>query len=137
MAKLNINRDINYINKDFSQFRNQLINYSQTYFPNTYTDFSATSPGMMFMEQTAYVGDVLSFYLDNQFQENFLQYARQSNNIYELAYMFGYKPKLTSTSQTTLDIFQELPAKLSGSIYSPDFDYALSIKENTSFTSTG
>ena len=136
MAKLNINRDINYINKDFSQFRNQLINYSQTYFPNTYTDFSATSPGMMFMEQTAYVGDVLSFYLDNQFQENFLQYARQSNNIYELAYMFGYKPKLTSTSQTTLDIFQELPAKLSGSIYSPDFDYALNIKENASFTST-
>jgi hypothetical protein len=136
MAKLNINRDINYINKDFSQFRNQLINYSQTYFPNTYTDFSATSPGMMFMEQTAYVGDVLSFYLDNQFQENFLQYARQSNNIYELAYMFGYKPKLTSTSQTTLDIYQELPSKLVSGNYVPDFDYALSIKENPSCTST-
>jgi hypothetical protein len=135
MAKLNINRDINYINKDFSQFRNQLINYTQTYFPNTYTDFSETSPGMMFMEQTAYVGDVLSFYLDNQFQENFLQYARQSNNIYELAYMFGYKPKLTSTSQTTLDVYQEVPAILDGSTYHPDFSYSLNIKENTSFTS--
>ena len=87
---------LSYINRDFSQFREQLINFSQTYFPNTYTDFSDTSPGMMFMEQAAYVGDILSFYLDNQFQENFLQYARQSNNIYELAYMFGYKPKVTS-----------------------------------------
>ena len=63
-----VNRTINYINKDFSEYRNQLINYSQTYFPTTYTDFTPTSPGMMFMEQAAYVGDVLSFYLDNQIQ---------------------------------------------------------------------
>tara|TARA_R110002020_G_scaffold421394_1_gene630469 strand:+ start:5178 stop:7031 length:1854 start_codon:yes stop_codon:yes gene_type:complete len=135
MAKLTVNRDINYINKDFSQFREQLINYSQTYFPNTYTDFSATSPGMMFMEQTAYVGDVLSFYLDNQFQENFLQYARQSNNIYDLAYMFGYKPKLTSTSQTVLDVYQEVPAILDGSTYKPDFKYTLVLEDNSIFTS--
>ena len=136
MAKLTVNRDVNYINKDFSQFREQLITYSQTYFPNTYTDFSDTSPGMMFMEQTSYVGSILSFYLDNQFQESFLQYARQSNNIYELAYMFGYKPKLTSTSNTILDVFQEVPAIFDGSTYKPDFKYALTIKENSSFNST-
>ena len=136
MANLKVNRDVSYINRDFSQFREQLINFSQTYFPNTYTDFSDTSPGMMFMEQAAYVGDILSFYLDNQFQENFLQYARQSNNIYELAYMFGYKPKVTSTANTTLDVYQEIPSKLSGSIYSPDFDYALTIKENSQFQSS-
>ena len=53
-----------YINKDFTEYRAQLINYAQTYFPTTYTDFSETSPGMMFIEQAAYVGDVLSFYLD-------------------------------------------------------------------------
>jgi hypothetical protein len=66
-----VRRTINYLNKDFSDYREQLINYSQTYFPNTYTDFTETSPGMMFMEQAAYVGDVLSYYLDNQIQENF------------------------------------------------------------------
>jgi hypothetical protein len=136
MAKLTVNRDVNYINKSFSQFREQLINYSQTYFPNTYTDFSETSPGMMFIEQSAYIGDVLSFYLDNQFQENFLQYARQSNNIYELAYMFGYKPKLTSTSNTTLCLYQEVPAILDGGTYKPDMTYALTVKENSAFSST-
>ena len=68
-----VNRDIKYLNKDFSEFRNSLINYSKTYFPTTYTDFSETSPGMMFMEMASYVGDILSFYLDNQFQETFLQ----------------------------------------------------------------
>jgi hypothetical protein len=126
-----VNRDINYINKDFNDFRSQLINFSQTYFPNTYTDFSPSSPGIMFIEQAAYVGDVLSFYLDNQIQENFLQYARQDNNLYELAYMFGYKPKVTGLATVELSFYQLLPSKLLGSEYTPDYDYALYINENT------
>ena len=63
--------NIRYLNRDFNSIRSQLINYSQTYFPNTYTDFSDSSPGIMFMEQAAYVSDVLSFYLDNQIQETY------------------------------------------------------------------
>ena len=127
----NLNRNINYINRDFSSFRDSLINYTQTYFPQTYSDFSPSSLGMLFIEQASYVGDVLSFYLDNQLQENFIQYARQTNNVFELAYMFGYKPKITNASQVTLEIFQQLPAKtVSGSIV-PDFDYTISLPENT------
>ena len=127
----NLNRNINYINRDFSSFRDSLINYTQTYFPQTYSDFSPSSLGMLFIEQASYVGDVLSFYLDNQLQENFTQYALQTNNIFELAYMFGYKPKLTTSSQATINIYQQLPAKtISGSIV-PDFDYTLSLSENT------
>ena len=133
-----INRDINYINKDFSDFRSQLINFSQTYFPNTYTDFSPSSPGVMFMEQAAYVGDVLSFYLDNQIQENFLQYARQDNNLYELAYMFGYRPKVTGLATVDISFYQLLPAKQVAGAYLPDYDYALYINENTDIsTPTG
>lgn len=133
-----INRDINYINKDFSDFRSQLINFSQTYFPNTYTDFSPSSPGVMFMEQAAYVGDVLSFYLDNQIQENFLQYARQDNNLYELAYMFGYRPKVTGLATVDISFYQLLPAKQVAGTYLPDYDYALYINENTDIsTPTG
>jgi hypothetical protein len=129
------NRDIKYLNKDFSDFRSQLINFSQTYFPDTYTDFSPASPGMMFMEQSAYVGDVLSFYLDNQIQENFLQYARQDNNLYELAYMFGYKPKNTGLASVTADFFQLIPAKTIAGIQYPDYDYSLYIEESTQLTS--
>ena len=78
-----INREIKYLNQDFSGYRANLINYAQTYFPNSYTDFSPTSPGMMFMEMSAYVGDVLTYYINNQIQENFLQYSRQTSNIYD------------------------------------------------------
>ena len=135
MAK--VKRDISYLNKDFGDFRNQLINFSKTYFPTTYTDFSPASPGMMFMEQASYVGDVLSFYLDNQLQETFIQYARQTNNLFDLAYMFGYTPKVTSLATTQLDIFQIVPAKTVGTGSQPDFSYALDFPENTEVTGDG
>jgi len=130
-----INRDIKYINKNFDEFRSQLLNFAQTYFPTTYTDFTPSSPGVMFMEMASYVGDVLSFYLDNQVQENFLQYARQSNNLYELAYMFGYKPKTTGLATTNIDFYQLVPSILSESNYIPDYDYALFINSNTQVSS--
>jgi len=129
------NRDIKYINRDFSDFRARLIEYARTYFPQTYNDFSATSPGMMFMEQASYVGDVLSFYLDNQFQETFVQYAQQTNNVFELAYMFGYKPKTVGVAQTNITFYQQLPSKLSASVYVPDYDYALTVEGNSTVSS--
>jgi hypothetical protein len=134
MAKTN--RDIKYINRDFESFRSRLIEFSQTYFPSTYNDFSSTSPGMMFMEQSSYVGDVLSFYLDNQFQETFIQYAQQTNNVFELAYMFGYRPKTTGVAQTSVDFYQQLPSIDDGTgNYVPDYSYAITISENTTITS--
>jgi hypothetical protein len=129
-------RNITYINKDFSELRASLVDYARTYFPTTYNDFTPASPGMMFMEMAAYVGDVLSFYLDNQIQENYLQYARQTNNLYELAYMFGYKPNVTQVATTAIDFYQQVPALLSGSTYIPDFSYALFIDSNAVVNST-
>ena len=129
-------RNIQYINKDFTELRASLVDYAKTYFPTTYTDFSPTSPGMMFMEMAAYVGDVLSFYMDNQIQENFLQYARQTNNLYELAYMFGYKPNVTQVATTYIDFYQQVPAVSSGSVLVPDFSYSLLIPESSTVAST-
>ena len=134
MAK---SRDIKYINKDFGALKQNLIDYSRTYFPTSYNDFSPSSPGMMFMEMAAYVGDVLSFYLDNQLQETFLQFSRQENNLFELAYMFSYKPRVTGVASTTMDFYQQIPAIDSGGgNYVPDYSYALFINQNASIKST-
>ena len=130
-----IRRNIQYINKDFTELRASLVDYAKTYFPTTYTDFSPTSPGMMFMEMAAYVGDVLSFYMDNQVQENFLQYARQTNNLYELAYMFGYKPNVTQVANSDLDFYQQVPAVGTAPNIVPDFSYSLLVPENSTVTS--
>ena len=119
-------RDIKYLNKDFSDFRSALVDYSKTYFPTTYTDFSEASPGMMFMEMASYIGDVLSFYQDNQIQETFTQYARRFENLFDLAYVMGYKPQVTGVATVNLDFYQTVPA-LSDQ---PDYNYALLINEN-------
>ena len=126
-----LKRDIKYVNRDFNDFRNNLIEYSKTYFPNTYNDFSNTSTGMLFMEMASYVGDVLSFYLDNQIQETFITNARQTDNLYQMAYFLGYKPKTTTVASVDIDFYQKVPA-ISGE---PDFTYSISIPQNTQITS--
>ena len=130
-----VRRNIQYINKDFTELRASLINYARTYFPTTYNDFSPSSPGMMFIEMASYIGDVMSFYLDNQIQETYLQYARQTNNLYELAYMFGYKPNVTQVATVDIDFYQQVPALGAPGSQSPDFSYALFIPANTTVTS--
>jgi hypothetical protein len=130
------NKNINYLAKDFTVLKQQLIDYARTYFPNTYNDFTPSSPGTMFIDMAAYVGDILSFYLDNQIQENFLQYAREESNLLTLAYMLGYKPKVTSPAGVELTFYQQVPAIFSGSVYVPDFNYALKLAENASIGST-
>jgi len=121
------NKDIRYLNKDFATFKEALIEYAKAYYPTSYNDFSTSSPGTMFIDMAAYVGDVLSFYLDNQTQETFLEYAKQPSNLYNLAYMLGYRPKVTSAAIVNLDVYQQLPA--SGAAYLPDFNYALTVEE--------
>jgi hypothetical protein len=130
------NIDIKYINKDFSEFKNTLTEFAKTYFPSTYANFTPSSPGTMFLEMSAYVGDVLSFYLDNQIQENFIQYARQQNNIYSLAYMLGYTPKVTGAATVDIDVYQQIPSILSGTNYTPDYNYAVQLLENTQINSS-
>ena len=131
----NLSRNITYTNRDFNTFRNSLIDYSKTYFPNTYNDFSSDSTGMLFIEMASYIGDVLSFYLDNQIQETFIQYARQESNLFDLAYMLGYKPKVTTAATTEISFYQQLPAKVVGTSYIPDFDYSLKIPSGIQLTS--
>lgn len=125
-------RDIKYINKDFSSLKKTLVDFTKTYFPDTYNDFSPSSTGMLFMEMASYVGDVLSFYLDNEVQENFIQYARQKENLFNLAYLLGYRPKITSAASTEIDVYQLLPAITDGtSTVVPDYSYCLKLDENT------
>ena len=85
--------NVNYLNKDFSALKSSLMNYAKSYFPNTYRDFNETSPGMMLLEMNAYVGDVLSFYIDQQYREMLLPLAEERRNIITMAKMFGYKVK--------------------------------------------
>jgi hypothetical protein len=127
-------RDIKYINRDFSNFREQLVEFAKNYFPDTYNDFSPTSPGMMFIEMASYVGDVLSFYQDTQLQETFLQHAKDPANLYNLAYMMGYRPKSTNVSEVEIEVSQRVNAVAPN--YLPNWNQALVVQPNTRLRAT-
>jgi hypothetical protein len=133
----NEDKNISYLNKDFTNFKASLQQYAKTYFSPIYNDFTEATPGNMFIEMASYVGDVMSFYLDTQVQENFLLYAKEKENLYAQAYVMGYRPKASYASNTTLDIYQLIPAINNGGINSPDYTtYGLIIPANTPVTST-
>ncbi len=130
-----VQKDVRYLNKDFGAFREGLIEFAKTYYPNTYNDFNEASPGMMFIEMASYVGDVLSYYVDSQFKEMLLAYAEDRKTIYEMAQVYGYKPKITQPAFTNVDVFQTVPATGTGTAVKPNMKYALTINEGTQITS--
>jgi len=102
--------NVNYINKDFSSLKNSLVQYAKTYFPNSYRDFNETSPGMMLIEMSAYVGDVLSFYIDQQYREMMLPLAEERRNVINMAKMLGYKAKPIVPAYVNLKFTQVVDA---------------------------
>jgi hypothetical protein len=131
-------RDIKYVNRDFSDFRSQLIEYAKNYFPDSYNDFTPASPGMMFIEMAAYVGDILSFYQDTQLQETYIQHAKNPANLYNLAYMMGYRPKITTAAEVDVEVshlVDAIPNSTSTDVV-PDWSQALQLPANTRLKAT-
>ena len=126
-------KEVRYLNKTFPEFRQSLIDFAKVYFPNTATDFNETSPGMMFIEMAAYVGDVLSYYIDTQFRENLLNFAVEEENIINISQAFGFKPKPATAAFTTAEVFQLVPATTSASNFDPDSRFYLKIAANSVF----
>lgn len=124
-------KDIRYLNRDFTELKQSLVDFAKTYFPNSYNDFSTASPGTMFIEMAAYVGDVLSYYTDYAFKEGFIENASERRNILALAKYLGYRPKPIQGAMGEIDVFQLCPSKVdSDGSYIPDPEYTLLIKEN-------
>ena len=127
MADL-VKKDIRYLSRDFTSLKQNLIDFAKNYFPNTYQDFNETSPGMMFLEMAAYVGDVLSYYTDVTLQESMILHSSERTNILNLAQSLGYMPKNRIAATVNLDVFQIVPAIASGSTIVPDYSYAFAIE---------
>ena len=120
--------NINYTSKDFSTIKADLIEYTKSYFPDTYKDFNETSPGMMLIELSSYVGDVLSYYVDYNYKENILSTATEKRNVRRLAEFLGYKTPNKTPSVVKLKVTTTINANLDGT---PNYD---TIPANNPFT---
>ncbi len=130
--KKTLSKEVSYLGRDFTDIRENLIEFAKSYFPNQYNDFNEASPGMMFVEMAAYVGDVLNYYVDNQFRETLIQFAEERKNVLSIAQSYGYKPRLASPSIVEMTFSIDVPAvAIDANNYKPDLDYAGKIQSNS------
>tara|TARA_R100000664_G_scaffold31927_1_gene46118 strand:+ start:1646 stop:3592 length:1947 start_codon:yes stop_codon:yes gene_type:complete len=127
-----IKKDVDYLGRDFADIRTNLIEFAKAHFPKTYNDFNETSPGMMFIEMAAYVGDLMNYYIDNQFRETLLLQAEERKNIFAIAQSYGYKPKLAVPATAELDFSVIVPATTNDAgDFVPDLSYAGVVSANS------
>ena len=146
--------NVKYTSKDFSSIKTDLIEYTKSYFPDTYKDFNETSPGMMLIELSSYVGDVLSYYIDYNYKENLLSTATEKRNIRRLAEFLGYKTPNKTPSvarlrvQTTISadgttgepVFGEAPSSIDSGLQiasNIDSEILFETTEEIDFTASG
>ena len=130
--KKTLSKEVNYLGRDFTDIRENLIEFAKSYFPNQYNDFNEASPGMMFVEMAAYVGDTLNYYLDNQFRETLLQFSEERKNVLAIAQSYGYKPRLATPAMVELTFTLDVPATTDDDgEYVPDLNFAGKIESNS------
>ena len=126
---------VKYTSRDFNSIKSDLVEYSKRYYPNTYSDFNKASFGSLVLDTVSYVGDVLSFYLDYQFNESFLNTASEFDNVLKIANQLGYKYSTRSTAYGEVTLYISVPANQNST--GPDLNYFPILKKGSTFSSTG
>lgn len=126
---------IKYTSRDFSSIKSDLIEYAKRYYPNTYSDFNEASFGSLVLDSVSYVGDVMSFYLDYQFNESFLNTAAEFDNVLKISNQLGYKYTSRSTAFGEVTFYISVPASTDG--LAPDQNYLPILKKDSTISSTG
>lgn len=132
MARRNV--PIDYTSRDFDSIRDDLTNYTKRYYPDTFKDFSEASFGSLMLDTVAYVGDIMSFYLDYQVNESFIDTATEYRNILRLAKQMGYKYTGPVSTSGMASFYAIVPANSTG--LGPDTSYMPILKANTTVQST-
>jgi hypothetical protein len=126
---------VKYTDRDFESIKASIMDHAKRYFPNSQRDFNEASFGTMMIDAVSYVGDVLSYYLDYQTNESFLDTATEFNNVVKLARQSGFKFKENYSASGIVSLFIVVPRSTAGS--GPDHDYAPVLKAGSTFQSTG
>ena len=123
---------IKYTSRDFTTIKQDLVNHAKRYYENSYKDFNEGSFGSLMLDSVAYVGDILSFYLDYQANESFLETSVEYNNIIKHGKQVGYKHTNNASSSGVASFYIVIPANSSG--LGPDTTYAPILKKGSTFS---
>tara|TARA_Y100000310_G_scaffold241337_1_gene245271 strand:- start:215 stop:2020 length:1806 start_codon:yes stop_codon:yes gene_type:complete len=128
-------KPIKYTSRDFDSIKEDLVDYAKRYYPNTFKDFNEASFGSLMLDTVAYVGDILSFYLDYQASESFLQSSVEYNNILKHGRQMGFKFSSNPSSYGIVSLYILVPSNNTG--LGPNTNYIPILKKGTIFSSDG
>jgi hypothetical protein len=103
-------RRISYADRDFESLRQDLINYTQQYYPELIDNFNDASVYSVFLDLNAAIGDNLHYHMDRSIQETVLQYAQQRSSIFNIARTYGLKIPGNRPSVALCDFAITVPA---------------------------
>ena len=124
---------INYTNREFTGIRSDLEQIAERFYPDTFQDFSEASFGSMVIDSMAYIGDQLSFYLDYNVNEMFLDTSYQYTNVLRHGRIMGYKNEGRPSTYGVVSLYILVPASTVG--LGPDNSYLPILKRGSRFTS--
>ena len=122
---------VKYTSRDFISIKRDLVEYAKRYYPETYRDFNEASFGSLMLDTVAYVGDMLSFYLDYQSNESFLSTAIEYDNVIKLSKQLGYRPRFNPSSFGVATFYLMIPAAAVGT--EPDTTYLPALEKGSEF----
>ena len=123
---------VNYTSRDFNSIKADLVGYAKRYYSDSFRDFNEAGFGALVLDSVAYVGDMLSFYLDYQVNESFLDTAQEYDNVVAIARQLGYKYRDANSSFGTAEFYVSVPADTAGA---PDTSYMPTLRMGSQFTS--
>lgn len=127
---------IRYTSRDFGSIKQDLLSYATRYYSDSFKDFSKTSFASLMIDTVAYFGDVMSFYLDYQVSEMFLDSTTEFSNIVRIGEQYGYKYNFNPVSQGIVDFYILVPKDPDGNGIEPDEDYLPVLRRGTRVAST-
>ena len=135
--QVKLDTEVSYLNKDFKSFRSQLVDYARINYSDQINDFTQSGLGGLFVDMAAYVGDVMTFYLDHQFNELNLETAIEDRNIERMVRLAGVKATPKSPATAYVDVSVIIPSVFLQGQHQPDPDLLPVVKANSIFLSTG
>ena len=126
---------INYASRDYETIKSDLIQIAKKYYPNNFKDFSEAGFGSFVLDTVAYIGDILSFYLDYQANETYFDTANEYSNLVKISKQMGYKLRENPSSHGIATFFILVPADSTG--LEPDARYIPILKKNTIISTNG
>tara|TARA_R100001443_G_scaffold105718_3_gene114835 strand:- start:2418 stop:4214 length:1797 start_codon:yes stop_codon:yes gene_type:complete len=126
------NINIKYTNREFASIKQDLVDYAKRYYPDSYQDFTDASFGSLVLDTVAYIGDILSYYIDYSVNESFLDTAIEFDNIRKHARALGYNYSGTPCSYGIITAYILCPANAEGT--APDLSYLPTLKRGSIFT---